>query len=76
MEHLLRDVKDTTISTLATEVCFKSLSLSLSLNARCLYLFLKCLIFIGGGEGQNLKFLMSCTGDWETDGIEGFGCPA
>lgn len=87
MEHLLRDVKDTTISTLATEVL---ILLSLSLCARlCVHFifYISCFILLinknytvvlyekeKSGK-QDLSLLLSSAGDWETGSTEGVGCP-
>lgn len=83
VEHLLRDVKDTTISTLATEVCLirSSISLFTFLVAHdvCVYWsveskFLDFLIL--RRANTRCLFFMSCTGYWETHRFEGIGCKA
>lgn len=83
VEHLLRDVKDTTISTLATEVCLirSSISLFTFLVAHdmCIYWSVesKLLDFlILRRANTRCLFFMSCTGYWETHCFEGIGCKA
>ena len=81
MEHLLRDVKDTTISTLANEVFLFSPHSFFSLFAEatsCVNFRIKFFDYGCLSLNKNILkkkiCLLFCSGFWKTHSFKGFGC--
>jgi len=78
VEHLLRDVKDTTISTLATEVIFFTHNLNISSSSFLMFIQIMIVALKTKCEEhilRKLKLFVNCiSGHCETYCSEGIGC--